>query len=334
MRSFAGSVFKKLMEYKALFLLLLLAIIASGYSGKFASVKNFTNILQQIAPNGIAAIGLTLVVITGGFDMSIGSVMSLTGVISMMCMRDGVGIVPAMLVGLSIGLAVGLLNGFLVAGIGINPFITTLATQTLVKGIALGITDTYPITVWNEGFATLSLGKIGSLPYSFAAVIVLAILFELYLKRTRSGHNIYICGSNREAGWSAGVNINKTLITAYAICGVTASVGGLFLASKLGSGSPVVGGDSALIAMTAIIIGGNDLNGSKANMLRTIIGILILGVLNNMMNLMGTMSYFQTLLRGVIVICVIAMDADGAKYLIAKIKALPKQVFRLGEAGR
>ncbi len=307
-------------QYKSIFLLLLLIFIGLSSNKSFATLGNVTNILQQIAPVGIAAVGLTLVAITGGFDMSIGSVMSLTGVITMMGIRDGISVGLSIGLGLLIGLGAGFLNGVLIALVGINPFISTLATQILIKGIALGITNTYPITLWNKTFGALAMGRLGFLPYSFLTVIILAIVYEVYLKKTRSGHYIYIAGSNREAGWSAGINMNRTLILAHTICGVTASIGGIFLASKLGSGSPVVAGDASLTAMTAIIIGGNKLTGSKANMLRTIIGVLILGILNNMMNLMGTMSYYQTLIRGAIVIFVIAMDAEAVKSILARVK--------------
>lgn len=318
-------IWKKMKEYYSILLLLMMIIIASVCSPGYLSSRNVTNILQQIAPTGIAAVGMTLVTITGGFDMSIGAVMSLTGVLTMMSMKGGIPLAAAMMIGLLVGLLAGLLNGFLVAVVGINPFITTLATQTLIKGIALGITDTYPVTLWNDTFAQLSLGKMGLIPYSFFMVIVLAILYEFYLRKTKNGHYIFICGSNPDAGWSAGINITKVMIITYVICGVTASIGGLFLASKLGAGSPVVGGEAALTAMTAIIIGGNSLTGNKSNMGRTIIGILIIGVLNNMMNLMGTVSYIQTLLRGVIVIVVIGVEAEGVKRYIAQMKKVLTQ---------
>lgn len=311
-------------DYKAVFLLIALIIIGGCSSDKFLSVKNATNILQQIAPNGIVAVGLTLVAITGGFDMSVGSVMSLTGVIMMMALKAEMPLPVAIFLGLLIGIATGFLNGILVAAVGINPFITTLATQILVKGIALGITDTYPVKVWNNTLAQFSLGKLGFMPYAFIVVIVEAAIYQIFLKRTRAGHNIYVCGSNQEAGWSAGINITKTLVIAYTICGFSASIGGVFLASKLGAGSPVAGGDAALLTMTAFIIGGNSISGSKANMLKTIIGVLILGIMNNVMNMMGTMSYLQTMIRGLIVIIVIAMDAEGVKRYLEKIRGLKK----------
>jgi ribose/xylose/arabinose/galactoside ABC-type transport system permease subunit len=294
--------------------------VAVQMSGKFATVRNATNILQQIAPNGIVAVGLTLVSITGGLDMSTGSVMALTGVITMMQLKSGSSLPIAILSGSMVGVLTGFVNGVFVGKVKISPFIMTLATQTLVRGIALGITDTYPVSLWHPGFAQLSMGKVGFVPYSFAAMLILAILSEFFLKLTKPGHNIYVCGSNQDAGYSAGINMEGTQILAYTLCGLTASIAGIFLASKLGSGSPVVAGDASLLAMTAIIIGGNKLGGSKANLLRTTIGVLVLGVLNNMMNLLGTMSYIQTIIKGLIVVVAIGADAAGVRRLGDQLK--------------
>ncbi|NMB00460.1 MAG: ABC transporter permease [Firmicutes bacterium] len=303
-----------------MFLLILMIAVAVQMSGKFATVRNATNILQQIAPNGIVAVGLTLVSITGGLDMSTGSVMALTGVITMMQLKSGSSLPIAILSGSMVGVLTGFVNGVFVGKVKISPFIMTLATQTLVRGIALGITDTYPVSLWHPGFAQLSMGKVGFVPYSFAAMLILAILSEFFLKLTKPGHNIYVCGSNQDAGYSAGINMEGTQILAYTLCGLTASIAGIFLASKLGSGSPVVAGDASLLAMTAIIIGGNKLGGSKANLLRTTIGVLVLGVLNNMMNLLGTMSYIQTIIKGLIVVVAIGADAAGVRRLGDQLK--------------
>lgn len=303
-----------------MFLLILMIAVAVQMSGKFATVRNATNILQQIAPNGIVAVGLTLVSITGGLDMSTGSVMALTGVITMMQLKSGSSLPIAILSGSMVGVLTGFVNGVFVGKVKISPFIMTLATQTLVRGIALGITDTYPVSLWHPGFAQLSMGKVGFVPYSFAAMLILAILSEFFLKLTKPGHNIYVCGSNQDAGYSAGINMEGTQILAYTLCGLTASIAGIFVASKLGSGSPVVAGDASLLAMTAIIIGGNKLGGSKANLLRTTIGVLVLGVLNNMMNLLGTMSYIQTIIKGLIVVVAIGADAAGVRRLGDQLK--------------
>ena len=190
--------------------------------------------------------------------------MALTGVITMMQLKSGSSLPIAILSGSMVGVLTGFVNGVFVGKVKISPFIMTLATQTLVRGIALGITDTYPVSLWHPGFAQLSMGKVGFVPYSFAAMLILAILSEFFLKLTKPGHNIYVCGSNQDAGYSAGINMEGTQILAYTLCGLTASIAGIFLASKLGSGSPVVAGDASLLAMTAIIIGGNKLGGSKA----------------------------------------------------------------------
>jgi ribose/xylose/arabinose/galactoside ABC-type transport system permease subunit len=309
-----------LIKNKTLFLLLAIIVLAAVSSKRFASVSNVTNIAQQIAPNGIIAIGLTLVVITGGFDMSVGSIMSLTGVVIMLTMKNGGALPLALSVGLLIGVIAGLINGLLVGIAGITPFITTLGTMTLIRGIALGITEAHPVTFWDESFSQFAMGKIGFMPCSFLAFIVFALFFGAFLRYTRIGHNIFIYGSNREAGYIAGINMTGTLILTYVLCGLMASAAGIFLASKIGAGSPVIGEDACLLGMTAIIIGGNKLMNGRANLLMTVIGVLILGVLNNMMNLLRTMAYAQTIIKGVLVVIAMGIDAPGVNKYIGIIK--------------
>ncbi len=308
-------------QYKSIFLFFLIMILASVLDDTFMSPANITNILQQVASTGIVTVGLTLVNITGGFDMSVGSTMALTGVITMMLLKSGSNLIIAMICGIIIGLLAGLVNGLLIGKVKINPFIATLSTSILIRGIALGITDARPISVWNETFGSLASGTLGIIPISFLTFIGSAILFEWFIKKTKVGHNIYIYGSNKEAGYAAGVKMERTVIMAYMICGVLASIGGFFLSSKLGTGSPIVAGDVALLGTAAIIVGGNKLAGSRANMLRSIVGVIILGMLNNMLNLLGTMSYFQTIIRGLLVVIVVGLDAEGVEEIIARIKS-------------
>jgi ribose/xylose/arabinose/galactoside ABC-type transport system permease subunit len=301
---------------KAIFLLLGIVILAMFSSEKFTRPINLTNVLQQVSPNGIVAVGLTMVVITGGFDMSVGSVMALTGVITMMVLKSGGALVTAICLGLLTGLGTGFLNGIFIGVVGITPFIATLGTMTLVRGIAHGITEAHPVTMNHKIFASFAMDSLGLIPWSFIVFILLALGTAFFLRRTRIGHRIYIYGSNREAGYAAGLNMTATLILTYTLCGLLASVAGIFLASKIGAGSPVISEDACLLGMTAIIIGGNKLSGSRATMTCTVIGVLTLGVLNNIMNLMRTMAYFQTIIKGLLVVTAMAIDAPGVhKYL-------------------
>ncbi|MDR2186222.1 MAG: ABC transporter permease [Treponema sp.] len=301
---------------KAVFLLLGIVILAAFSSEKFTRPINVTNVLQQVAPNGIVAVGLTMVVITGGFDMSVGSVMALTGVITMMALKGGSALITAVCLGLLTGLGTGFLNGIFIGVVGITPFIATLGTMTLVRGIAHGITEAHPVTMNHKVFARFAMDNLGLVPWSFIVFILLAIGAAFFLRRTRIGHQIYIYGSNREAGYAAGLNMTATLILTYTLCGLLASVAGIFLASKVGAGSPVISEDACLLGMTAIIIGGNKLSGSRATMTCTVIGVLTLGVLNNIMNLTRMMAYFQTIIKGLLVVTAMAIDAPGVnKYL-------------------
>jgi ribose transport system permease protein len=310
---------KVLSQSTSIIFLFVIMAIASVLDDTFTTTANATNVLQQIVSTGIVTIGLSIVNITGGFDISVGATMALTGVITMMLMKYGVNVAIAMTCGLLIGLLVGFCNGFLIGKVQLNPFVATLSISLLVRGVALGITDARPISVWNDTFGALAYNKIGFLPFSFLILVLLAVLAEFFIKQTKTGHNISIYGSNKEAGFSAGINMDRTVILTYTICGLLASVGGFFLASKLGTGSPIIGDEVPLIGTAAIIIGGNKLGG-KTNMFRSIIGVVILGILNNMLNLLGTMSYFQIVARGLLVVLVIASSSEGIKEIVARVK--------------
>jgi len=293
-------------QYRSLILLILILIFAVFAHPKFLTDKNLMNLLMQIPVNGIVAVGMTLVIITGGFDLSVGSVMAMTGIVVMTVMPAG--IFPAVLAGLAVGMIVGCINGGLVAYIGINPFIATLGSMAFVRGLALGLTDSRPISVANMDFINMGL--------SFFPVVICALLIvamEYFIRQTRSGHNIYIYGSNKEAGYLAGINMRKTLFITYFLCSVMASVAGIFLSARLGTGSPVIAEDAALLAIAAVILGGTSLTGGSGGVLRTLTGILILGVLTNIMNLIGVTSYLQIVIKGLLVVAVVALDAPALK---------------------
>lgn len=300
-------------QYRSLILLIVIVVFAIFAHPMFLTDKNLINLLMQISVNGIVAVGMTLVIITGGFDLSVGSVMAMSGVIAMKALPAG--IVPAVLAGLAVGVVVGCINGGLIAYVGINPFIATLGSMAFVRGLALGLTDSRPISYVNMDYINMGL--------SFLPVVVCALLIavmEFYIRQTRSGHNIYIYGSNREAGFLAGIDMRKTLFITYFLCSVTASIAGIFLSARLGTGSPVIAEDAALLAIAAVILGGTSLTGGSGGVLRTLTGILILGVLTNIMNLIGVTSYLQIVIKGLLVVAVVALDAPALKKSALKVR--------------
>jgi ribose transport system permease protein len=295
-------------RYRSPVILILIVLFAIFAHPKFLTNTNLLNLLMQISVNGIVAVGMTLVIITGGFDLSVGSVMAMTGVVVMKVLP--MGIVPAISAGLIVGIIVGCINGGLIAYVGINPFIATLGAMAFVRGLALGLTDSRPVSGANADFITIGLSF---WPMAFFALLIVAM--EYYIRRTRSGHNIYVYGSNKEAGFLAGINMRKTLFVTYVLCSVTASVAGIFLSARLGTGSPVIAEDAALLAIAAVILGGTSLTGGSGSVLRTLTGILILGVLTNIMNLIGVTSYLQIVIKGLLVVAVVAFDAPALKRL-------------------
>jgi ribose/xylose/arabinose/galactoside ABC-type transport system permease subunit len=228
-------------------------------------------------------------------------------------------LVVAIVVGVLVGIIVGLINGALIAYMGVNPFIASLGMMAIVRGLVMGITDARPISEWNESFSFLGTKSVGIIPLSTIFLIVLIIGAELFLRHTRRGRYIYVYGSNSEAGYLAGINMKSVLLTAYIFCGATAAIAGIWLAARLNTGSPVIADDAALIAITAVILGGTSLTGGSGSVLKTAIGIMILGLMSNLMNLMEVASYYQILTKGLLVVIVVAFDAPGLKKLLKKI---------------
>ncbi len=315
-----------LADNRAFLLLVALILIAVIAVPRFAIVENVSNIMQQISVNGIVAVGMTLVIITGGFDLSVGSVMALAGVITMKLMDNGVAV--AILAGALVGFVVGLLNGTLIEVAGINPFIATLGMMGVARGLVMGMTDARPVSVWNESFAQLSLGALGPIPFPLIFMVLYTIILELFIKKTRAGHNIFVYGSNREAGFLGGINMKITLIIAYALCGLSASIAGLFLASRLGTGSPIIANDAALVAIASVVLGGTSLAGGKGDVVRTLVGVLILGILMNAMNLLEIQSYYQTVIKGILVVAVVLQDSPVLQKIFSTNKRKRLQAER------
>ena len=293
---------KRLLKFRSFVMLAAIVVFAMFASPRFATAGNLMNLLTRIHVNGIVAVGMTIVIITGGFDLSVGSVMAFAGIVVMAVLPAG--IVPAMLAGICVGAAVGALNGAIIAYFGINPFITTLGTMAFVRGLALGVTNARPVPCVNVDFIMMGM-SVG--PAIFMFVLIAAMQF--YLGYTRGGHNIYIFGSNKEAGFTAGIDMKRTQMKAYLLCSVCASFAGIFLSARLGTGSPVIANDAALLAITAVILGGTSLSGGGGSVVRTLIGILILEILTNILNLIGVTTYFQTLIKGLLVVGVVALEA-------------------------
>ncbi|HUH87443.1 MAG TPA: ABC transporter permease [Pusillimonas sp.] len=296
--------------------LLVLCIFSALMSDRFISSANITNILLQASVLAVVTIGMTYVIIGGGFDLSVGSVVALAGCIAAEVMLHS-GIAAGLLAGTLSGIAVGVLNGYVVARIGVSPFIATLGTMVLVRGVVLLMTQGSPI-VGEEGlpaaYVNFGTGRLYGVPYLVIAAVAAFLVFAWILHRTAFGTRIFAVGGNKEAAFLSGVPVNRVTITTYALCGLTAAIAGVMLAARLQSGQPTAGEFYELSAIAAVILGGAALQGGEGRLYKSMIGVLIMTILTNSLNLMGVDSYWQRVAVGLVIILAAAADQMRDKH--------------------
>lgn len=301
---------KSIAEQIPLLVLLALCLFSILLSDRFLSSANVTNILLQTSVLAVVTIGMTYVVIGGGFDLSVGSVVALAGCVAAEVMLSA-GPIAGIAAGTLAGLTVGIINGVVISRLGVNPFITTLGTMVLVRGVALLITGGSPI-VGEEGlpqvFVDFSTKRFYGVPYLVLAAFVLFLIFSWVLHRTAIGTRIFAVGGNKEAAFLSGVSVNRTTIFTYAVCGLTAALAGIMLAARLQSGQPTAGEFYELNAIAAVVLGGAALKGGEGKLYKSMIGVLIMTILTNSLNLVGVDSYWQRVAIGLVIVLAAAAD--------------------------
>jgi len=288
-------------------ILIILFIIPSLLSPVFRSYGNISNILHQAASLGIVSIGQTFVILLSGLDLSVGSVISLTTVLGATLMRDSpLAIFLIVLLCLAVGAGIGFLNGFLVSKVKLSPLIATLGMMALIQGVALQIRP-YPGGYIPRSFGEVITGNLCFVPVpaiTFVLVIVAAIII---LRKTVLGNYIYATGGSEENARLAGINIDRVKIFAYTICGFVAAVAGLVLTGRIRSGDPLVGTSFPLDSITAVIVGGTPFAGGQGGVEGTIAGALIIAMLSNMLNLLNVSSFYQYIVKGLILITAVVI---------------------------
>lgn len=287
--------------------LLVMSAIAALLSDHFLTVRNVTNILNQAAVLAIVSVGMTVVIISGGFDLSVGSVVSLAGCVGAAVMVRG-SIAGGVLAGLGIGLLVGVMNGVVVSLLNVSPFIATLGAMVLVRGAALLFTGGVPIVNLPEAFTVIGTEGVFGIPIPVLITALVFVVFWVLLQFTPLGLKIYAVGGNREASRLSGVAVNRVTIAAYGICGALAGAAGLVLMARLRSGQPTAGEFYELTSIAAVVLGGASLTGGEGKVQRTVLGVLIIQVLSNSLNLLNVHSYWQRVLVGGIIIVAAAVD--------------------------
>ena len=274
----------------------------------FLSERNLINILQQSSINACLALGMTLVIISGGIDLSVGPTAAIAAVITASLMVAGAPVPLAIVAGLGVGMICGLLNGVLVACVGLQPFIVTLGTLSTYRAIALIYTGGSPVLGISPDFRALFNGTVAGIPSSVVIVAVVALLAWILLKKTPMGEYLLAVGGNEEAAYIAGVPIAITKITAYVISGGLAALASLILIGRLGAAEPILGNLWELDAIAAAAIGGASLMGGKGSIIGTLLGAVILGSMRNGLTLMNVQAFYQLLATGLIILVAMMID--------------------------
>ncbi|HEY8889097.1 MAG TPA: ribose ABC transporter permease [Clostridium sp.] len=298
-----------LTKYRTLTVLILMLLVATFLSDAFLSVGNIFNVLRQVAIVAIVAAGMQFVILTGGIDLSVGSILAFAGAISASVMVKTNSLFLAIVVALLVGAALGLFNGVFITKGDIPPFIVTLASMTLVRGCVLVFTDGSPIPVESSAYMFIGKGRILGMPFP---IIILALTFLigfLILKYTKFGRNVFSLGGNREATRLSGINIKKTETIVYVIAGLLAGLTGLILTARLGSAQPTAGTGYELDAIAAVILGGTSLSGGQGAIFPTVVGALILGVLDNILTLMNVSPYVGSIAKGIVILLAVLADS-------------------------
>ncbi|MFJ2034256.1 ABC transporter permease [Streptosporangium sp. NPDC087985] len=286
-------------------LVVLVGIMALSTDG-FLTERNLTNLLKQMVTTGLLAFGMLVVILTGGIDLSVGSVVAFTGIVSAGLIAD-LPIPVAMAVAIAAGIGFGLVNGILIAGFNLAPFVVTLAALTTIRGLAFVYSET-PISPSDPGFFSLGTAMVGPIPLTTVIMFAVFIAGGIFLSQTPAGRAIYAIGGNAETVRLAGISVRKHVVLAYAISGACAGLAGVILASRVGIAQPSVGVAFELDAIAACVIGGASLAGGRGSVRATFGGVLVLALINNMLNLHGVQSYWQQVLKGLIIVAVILVQ--------------------------
>jgi len=303
-------ILNKVSDFGVLIALILLVIGLSIASPHFRTIDNFMSLLRQSSINGFIAFGMTCVILTGCIDLSVGSILALTTAFCAALIKGGMPVGIAMLLVLIVGTVLGLVNGFMVTKGRLQPFIATMITMTVFRGFTLIFTGGKPISSLGDSAFLKFFGKgsILGVPFPVILFILVFLIFFFMLEKTTFGRKIYATGSNANSAKLAGVNIDKTKIIVYGISGCMAALSGLILLSRLGSSQPTLGDGYELDAIAAVALGGTSMNGGRGRVWGTMIGILIIAVLNNGLNILGVSSYWQSVVKGVVILVAVLSD--------------------------
>ncbi len=309
---------------KPLVALLIMVLAMTFLSENFATSDNFFNVLRQVSVNLCISVGMTLVILTGGIDLSVGSVLALSGAVAAGMMKNGLELQGAnvfvgfsflgcIVVALLIGAILGAFNGLMITRFKLPPFVATLGMLTIARGLTMLYTNGFPITGIGESFSFLGTGWLIGVPMPVWVALAVVIFFAFYMKKTRTGRYIFAIGGNEKASLLSGIKVDKVLLLVYTLAGVLSAVAGLLVTARLDSAQPNAGGGYELDAIAAVVIGGTSMSGGKGSIAGTVVGALIIGVLNNGLVLLDVSPFWQQVIKGFVIIGAVVLDKYSAK---------------------
>ncbi len=297
-----------LKTYGMIIAFVVVCAVLAVLSPVFLTMNNVLNVIRQSSIIGIMAVGVTFVILSGGIDLSVGSVMAVSGMIAAGSLDSGAGVGAAILIALAVGVAAGLINGLLVTVAGITPFVVTLGMMSIARGATLLYSQGYPISGFTDAFRFIGGGYILGIPFPVIMLLGIVAIAWAVLTQTRLGRYTYAIGGNEETVKLSGINSSFFKTMVYVISGATAGISALILTSRLNSAGPTAGLTYELTVIASVVIGGTSLSGGRGTVWGSLIGALLIAVINNGMNLLGISPYFQELARGVIIILAVYID--------------------------
>lgn len=310
---------ERVRDYAILIFFILLFALFSVIARGFLTVNNLINVTRQVSLIGIVSVGMTLVILSGGIDLSVGSLLALCGTFTAYLMvKAELPMIVAIIAGIGAGALTGLVNGLLITKVNIPPLITTLATMTGVRGAAYIITKGVPIYGFPKGFGIIGQGYIWVIPIPVVIMAVVFLAGYLVLNKLPLGRHIYGIGGNEEAAVLSGINVTKKKILVYVLSGLLAGIAGVVLLSRINTGAPTLGTGFELEVITAVVLGGVSIAGGEGKLRGVIVGVMIMGVLSNALIILGLDEYYQWVVRCFVLLFAVALDKNAYKLQDAK----------------
>jgi ribose transport system permease protein len=311
-------------RFQSVLALGLMVLALSLATDKFCTVDNGLNVLRQICANLCLSIGMTIIILSGGIDLSVGSVLALSGAVAAGLLKNGVPVPGtdvfiefttsgAIISGILVGIVLGWFNGFVITRFKLPPFVATLGMLSIARGLTMLWTGGFPITRLGDPFGFMGSGLLFAVPMPVWISAALVAVFMLIMKRTRFGRHVYAVGGNERAATLSGLNVNRIKLLVYTIGGALAGVAGLLVTARLDSATPNAGVSYELDSIAAVVIGGTSLNGGRGSILGTVTGCLIIGVLNNGLVLMEVSPFWQQVIKGLVILVAVAVDRMSAR---------------------